>query len=128
MLRLRKAELSILFVNDRRMKALNMKYRGVNKATDVLSFPIYTSLKEIPKDNSFLLGDIVINLPKAQRQAADHGFTLNEELGWLLIHGLLHLLGYDHEKSRYQKNKMESKERELLYAITQKSIKPLAKV
>ncbi len=110
------------------MKALNMKYRGVNKATDVLSFPIYTCLKEIPKDNSFLLGDIVINLPKAQRQAADHGFTLNEELGWLLIHGLLHLLGYDHEKSRYLKNKMESKERELLYAITQKSIEPLAKV
>jgi len=99
------------------MKALNMKYRGVNKATDVLSFPIYTCLKEIPKDNSFLLGDIVINLPKAKRQAADHGFTLNEELGWLLIHGLLHLLGYDHEKSRYLKNKMRLKEKELLDVI-----------
>lgn len=94
-----------------------MKYRGVNKATDVLSFPIYTCLKEIPKDNSFLLGDIVINLPKAQRQAADHGFTLNEELGWLLIHGLLHLLGYDHEKSRYLKNKMRLKEKELFDVI-----------
>ncbi len=118
MLGLHKAELSILFVNDRRMKILNSRYRDVDRTTDVLSFPIYTSLKEIPKDNVFFLGDIVINLQKARRQASEYELTFNEEIGRLLIHGFLHLIGYDHEKSRYHKNKMEAKEKELLEAIT----------
>jgi rRNA maturation RNase YbeY len=64
------------------------------------------------------LGDIVINLHQAKRQASEHCITFNEELRLLLIHGLLHLLGYDHEKGGYQKNKMRAKEKELLDAIT----------
>jgi rRNA maturation RNase YbeY len=66
---------------------------------------------------NYVLGDIVINLHQAKRQATEHRLTFNEELGWLLIHGLLHLIGYDHEKSRYQKNKMRVKEKELLDAL-----------
>ena len=115
LLGLQKAELSILFVNDRTIKLLNRTFRGVDKTTDVLSFPqqLRTPSSELRTPN-FILGDIVINLQRAKRQAIEQGITLNEELKRLTIHGLLHLLGYDHEKSRYQKDKMESKERELL--------------
>ena len=107
------AELSILLVNDRRMKLLNRQYRSIDRATDVLSFPQTEN-----RTQNFVLGDIVINLPRAKRQAAEQGITLNKELKRLMIHGLLHLIGYDHEKSRYQKNKMRSKERELLEVLT----------
>jgi len=102
-------------VNDRTIKLLNRTFRGVDKTTDVLSFPqqLRTPSSELRTPN-FILGDIVINLQRAKRQAIEQGITLNEELKRLTIHGLLHLLGYDHEKSRYQKDKMESKERELL--------------
>jgi len=95
------------------MKLLNRQYRGIDRATDVLSFPQTEN-----RTQNFVLGDIVINLPRAKRQAAEQGITLNEELKRLMIHGLLHLIGYDHEKSRYQKNKMRSKERELLEVLT----------
>jgi len=94
------------------MRILNRQYRGVDRTTDVLSFPQieYSS-------QQFVLGDIIINLHQAKRQASEYGHTFNEELKKLLIHGLLHLIDYDHEKSRYRKNKMERKEKELLKAI-----------
>jgi len=100
------------------MRALNRQYRGIDKTTDVLSFPQQSaeSLKSTP---ALLLGDIVINLSKAQRQASEHRIPFSEELRRLIIHGLLHLVGYDHEKNRYQRRKMESKERELLRALAQ---------
>jgi len=111
-------------VNDRAIKLLNRTFRGVDKTTDVLSFPQQEGYKLQNKKGSqlksslrtphFILGDIVINLHGARRQAIEQGITLNEELKRLTIHGLLHLLGYDHEKSRYHKNKMELKERKLL--------------
>jgi probable rRNA maturation factor len=129
LLELPKAEISILLVNDSRMRILNYQYRGLDRTTDVLSFPqisdfnfcnsafrISHSAFSIPQ-SEILLGDIVINLHQTKRQAAEHGFTLDEELRLLLIHGLLHLLGYDHEKSKYQTNKMRVKEKELLDAI-----------
>jgi probable rRNA maturation factor len=146
----RKAELSILFVNDRRMRILNLQYRGVDRTTDVLSFPQIenppsppfnsplskggyrgvkrgrggvtnskiTTIKEKGyRDMPLPLGDIVINLHRAKRQAAGHGLTFNEELRWLLIHGLLHLIGYEHEKGGYNQKKMRKKERELLNTL-----------
>jgi probable rRNA maturation factor len=116
------------------MKILNRQYRGVDKTTDVVSFPQYSTeerrvqraeirtsrlqsfrtLELQTSDYRRILGDIVINLPRARKQATERGLTLDEELGRLIVHGLLHLVGYDHEKNRYQKNKMESKEKELL--------------
>jgi probable rRNA maturation factor len=122
LLELQKAELSILFVNDRTMEMLNRTYRGVDKTTDVLSFPQLSaedlkSISAIVKTSELLLGDIVINLHRAIKQAIEHGITLNEELKRLTIHGLLHLLGYDHDKNKYQKKKMELKEKELFDAL-----------
>ena len=131
LLGLHNAEVSILLVNDRRMKELNLRYRGLDNTTDVLSFPQIDNppLPPFIKGGrggimnsecltaDIVLGDIVINLHKAKRQAVERDLTFNEELSWLLIHGLLHLIGYDHEKRRCFRNKMESKERELLSAL-----------
>jgi len=101
------------------MKELNLRYRGLDKTTDVLSFSQMENVTQqsaISKQQS-ILGDIVINLHKAKRQAVEHDLTFNEELSWLLIHGILHLTGYDHKKGRYLKNKMERKEKELFDVI-----------
>lgn len=110
-------ELSLLLVNDRMSRQLNRTYRGIDMPTDVLSFPMYKSMKDIPSGEEALLGDIVINLHKAHRQARHHGNSLSDEITRLLIHGLLHLIGYDHEGNSYQAAKMRRKERELLNAL-----------
>lgn len=81
-------ELSILLTDDAQIKELNAQYRGKDYATDVLSFPM---------DDTRMLGDIVISIDTAKRQAEDAEITLNREVAFLFIHGFLHLLGYDHE-------------------------------
>jgi probable rRNA maturation factor len=96
------------------MRELNSRYRGIEKATDVLSFPLSDNVS--PKDSG-PLGDIVICVPRTQSQSREYGVRFYSELLRLLIHGLLHLLGYDHEIGAYQKRKMEKKERELLNAL-----------
>jgi probable rRNA maturation factor len=116
LLGLHKAEISVLFVNDKRMRILNRRYRGIDGTTDVLSFP----QNELISPNSgrltpdIVLGDIVISLPKTKKQAGENGLAFHQELKRLLIHGLLHLTGYDHEINRYQENKMREKTKELL--------------
>jgi probable rRNA maturation factor len=123
---LKHLEVSVLLVNDAGMKRLNLLYRGMDKTTDVLSFPLLSSenLKAESKKLSFtshlplstphlVLGDIVISLPQARRQAAEYKTTFYQELARLLVHGLLHLLGYDHEKSSYHAAKMRRLEAEL---------------
>ncbi|HSB51248.1 MAG TPA: rRNA maturation RNase YbeY [Dissulfurispiraceae bacterium] len=110
-------EISVLFVNDLQMKRLNLLYRGIDKPTDVLSFPQATGAAQWRQSDAGgpeSLGDIVINLHQAERQAIEHGRPLNRELEWLLVHGLLHLLGYDHERNRYQEKKMRTLEQEIL--------------
>ncbi len=87
-------EISFVFTTDSRIMLLNRDFRGKNKPTDVLSFPQL-------EDHSGLtttLGDVVISLPTALRQSKMYGVTLNEEILRLVIHGILHLLGFDHEK------------------------------
>ncbi|MCL4536654.1 MAG: rRNA maturation RNase YbeY [Nitrospirae bacterium] len=113
---LESAEVSVLFVNDTKMRELNRQYRGKDKTTDVLSFPQIKRFERFEQLelSPIPLGDIVINLHQAKRQAKEHGLSFYDEVSWLLIHGLLHLLGYDHEKSKYQARKMREMERELL--------------
>ena len=109
------AELSILFVGDRKMLELNRTYRGKNKTTDVLSFEagIPVSIKNRPH----ILGDIVISIPRAESQAQDADIGFYDELYRLLIHGVLHLTGYDHEISPYMARKMKKKEQEIINAL-----------
>jgi probable rRNA maturation factor len=110
------AELSILFVGDKKMRQLNTTFRGVSKTTDVLSFPQTTSHFSLPT-SQFLLGDIVINIPRAASQARESGTGFYKEVYRLLIHGILHLLGYEHEKSRHRARVMKKKEEELLKCL-----------
>jgi probable rRNA maturation factor len=120
LLGLHRAELSVLLVNDKRMRVLNRRYRGVDRTTDVLSFP-QLSASHIRAsrvtNHDFSLGDIVINLHKAKRQAAENGILFDEELKRLMIHGLLHLLGYDHERGGYAEKKMKKKSEELFHKL-----------
>jgi probable rRNA maturation factor len=89
---LSKVELSIVLVSDAQIKRLNRLYRNKDKPTDVLSFPIGEKV-----NGWLILGDIVISVDTAKRQAQELGYSLEEELKRLLVHGLVHLLGYDHE-------------------------------
>ena len=90
-------EVSILLTDDKRIRELNRDWRGKDKTTDVLSFPAGEDFLGGYKYK--LLGDIVISVPFARRQAKEIGYTPKEEILRLLIHGILHLLGYDHETS-----------------------------
>jgi probable rRNA maturation factor len=106
------AALSLSLVDDEAMRALNLKYRGRNAPTDVLSFPIADAPAEVER----LLGDVVISVETALRQAADYDAPLQREIYRLLIHGMLHLKGHDHERSA-DRRVMEREERRLADAI-----------
>lgn len=121
LLGLQRAELSVLFVGGVRMRRLNRKFRGVDSPTDVISFPMYESQKDFPSNGPFIPGDIAINIPMTALQAKRHGLSFIDEIRRLLIHGLLHLLGYDHERSKYAELKMRKKERELLGKLSPKT-------
>ncbi len=109
---LSEAEFSILLTSDPLIRSLNREYRGIDRATDVLAFSQQEG-EPVP-GNDAVLGDVVISLETARRQAEDYGASFDEEITRLLIHGLLHLLGYDHERGPEQRRKMRRKERDLL--------------
>ena len=95
---------SVAFVSDGRMKQLNHFFRGKRSTTDVLSFTHLPDDFDPDKDN---LGDIVISAEQAQKQASENGLTLKDELKQLVLHGLLHLCGYDHETDGGEMNARE---------------------
>ena len=111
------AELGILFVGDQRMRVLNRRYRGKDRTTDVLAFP----MRGVPHSSSHLLGDVVIAVPTAARQAKQGQRSLDEELTVLLVHGILHLCGYDHERSETEARRMYRRERMILRSISRLS-------
>jgi rRNA maturation RNase YbeY len=110
------SELSLALVDDDEMQRLNRDYRGKDRTTDVLAFALRegeaTGLQE-----PGMLGDVVISVPTAVRQAAERGHDLDRELAELLVHGVLHLLGYDHERSPAEARRMFGKQREVVTAI-----------
>ena len=106
------AELSILIVDDEEMTRLNLQYRQVNGSTDVLSFPMLEG--ECGDIFPELLGDVVISAPTARGMSRLHHCSLPMVLDLLLVHGILHLLGYDHERSEEEACRMEEKTLELL--------------
>jgi len=107
-------EISINFVDDEKIKQLNKQYLGKDKATNVLSFSLQEN--EYGNINPQVLGDIVISVETAQKDAVYGNLTVDQEIDFLIIHGLLHLLGYDHENTtKKETSKMRKKERELFY-------------
>lgn len=106
------AGISVSLVGDAAIREINREHRGKDKPTDVLSFP----LEPGPFSHERLLGDIVISIDTARRQAADYDAPIQREVYRLLIHGLLHVLGHDHEEAGERK-RMEVEERRLADAI-----------
>ncbi|RYG74728.1 rRNA maturation RNase YbeY [Lentibacillus lipolyticus] len=94
------AELSVIFVNNREIREINRNYRQQDRPTDVISFAMQEKSDDeadiLGEDLPLVLGDIVISVDKAKEQAEEYGHSLERELGFLTIHGFLHLLGYDH--------------------------------
>ena len=96
---------TLVFVSDRAMRDLNRRFRGLNKSTDVLSFPAERAEFEAASEAG--LGDVVISVERAEKQAAENHLSLEEELAQLVLHGLLHLCGYDHETDDGEMNRLE---------------------
>jgi rRNA maturation RNase YbeY len=97
------AEISITFVDDEKIRELNKTYRKKDAATDVLSFPMFENGEieyDDKSDEPCALGDIVISLERASAQAKEYGHGIEREVGFLCVHSVLHLLGYDHETSK----------------------------
>lgn len=102
------ADVTIGFVSDRTIRRMNKQFRGYDRATDVLSFPAANTSEHLV-DSAFgeLLGDIVISAETASRQADEAGRSLDREIDELVIHGVLHLCGYDHESDHGEMNRLE---------------------
>jgi probable rRNA maturation factor len=114
-------EVGVLWVDDTYIRTLNRDYRGKDCATDVLSFAMQDEGEDEPvmEDDplaELLLGDIVISLETAQRQAEEYGHGMDREIGFLLVHGMLHLLGYDHEEES-KRQVMRQEEEAILAAL-----------
>ncbi len=101
-----RGQVTVLLTTDAAIRRLNRRFRGKNKATDVLSFPAENLLQNV-KPAERVAGDLAISVPTARRQAAEHGHALTAELRVLILHGLLHLAGYDHEIDDGQMHRRE---------------------
>lgn len=117
------AEVSVTFVDNDAIKELNRDYRGKDAATDVLSFPISDiPAKEYeiePDTGCVVLGDIVISVERAAAQAEEFGHSFERELSFLAVHSVLHLLGYDHERSAEEDAEQRRRQEEILAGIGQ---------
>lgn len=123
-------ELSVLLTDDRGIQAANVEFRGIDRATDVLSFPAVDFTQPAgyevldgkpaayfhPESGELLLGDILISVETLQRQALEYGHGEQRELGFLVAHSMLHLLGYDHEEDE-ERRCMEEKQEAVLLAL-----------
>jgi probable rRNA maturation factor len=107
--------LTVTFIRDRAMRRLNRDYRGIDGPTDVLSFAYHEDSEAAPHDETRHIGDVVISVETAERYARELVLSFDREIEHLLIHGALHLAGYDHETDSGEMNKLERKlRRELL--------------
>lgn len=104
---------SLVLVSDKKIRELNRLWRGFDKATDVLSFPI--ELEPPEKELPYELGEIVVSLDTARAQAEEHGHSFDRELAFLIVHGMLHILGFDHE-SKADEKEMFGRQRKILQA------------
>ena len=109
-------EISVRFVDDEEIHALNLQYRNVDRSTDVLSFPLgEDGVYDINySTGAKMLGDIVISVEHAIEQAKTYGHSLQREIGFLTVHSMLHLLGYDHEAGGIEQVRMREKEETIL--------------
>ncbi len=103
-------EVSILLVDNEQIKGLNSKHRKKDTPTDVLSFPLLSEFDTLPEDEIIYLGDIVISVERAMEQAKEYGHSFKREIGFLIAHSILHLLGYDHMTDEDEKHMIEKQD------------------
>ena len=120
-------ELSLLITDDATVRDLNKKYRGKDKTTDVLSFALEADKRGdaaagfvMPPEEMVHLGEVIVSYPKAAEQAAERNRAVEDELALLVVHGVLHLLGYDHDKPARERE-MRSLEQRVLSAVQGRS-------
>ena len=114
-------EFSVSFVDREEIKELNSTYRGVDKVTDVLSFPQFEDFSEFPEDQIICLGDIVICEDRAKEQAEEFGHSYEREIIYLFTHSVLHILGYDHMDEE-EKAEMREREEEVMTELKLKRV------
>jgi probable rRNA maturation factor len=114
-----KTEISLVIVSNKKIKELNKKYRGIDQATDVLSFGKTKKFFIEPPDKILHLGEIFISYQKAKTQAIQHRHSIKKEIAFLFIHGILHLLGYDHARKNETKE-MKDLEDKILSSLFKK--------
>ncbi|HBI52821.1 MAG TPA: rRNA maturation RNase YbeY [Ruminococcaceae bacterium] len=113
-------EVSLTFTDNAGIREVNRKYREIDRETDVLSFPMTDEGEDFtvdPETGCFMLGDIVISLEKALTQAEEYGHSFKREVAFLTVHSMLHLLGYDHERSEEEEREMFGKQDIVLEAM-----------
>lgn len=111
-----RAEISLTLVSLEEIRELNRDYRDVDRETDVLSFPQFEGVEDIPEFGELCLGDVVICLDKVEEQAKEFGHSFERELIYLFVHSMLHLLGYDHMEEE-EKALMRQREEAVMNAI-----------
>ena len=117
-----KAEISVMLTDNQGIRTLNAEHRNIDSATDVLSFPMFeydqdgNIIQDYEDSDDLCLGDIVISLERAAEQAKEYGHSLNREVGFLVVHSMLHLLGYDHMEPD-EEAEMFQLQREILNSI-----------
>ncbi len=113
------AEVSVTFCDNEYIRGLNAEFRNIDRATDVLSFPLYEDgdFDPVECEGGAVLGDIVISLERAKEQAEEIGNSFYREVAFLAVHSTLHLLGYDHERSREDEEKQCARQRKIMESI-----------
>ena len=114
-------EVSVTFTDNKQIRALNKQFRNIDRATDVLSFPLFDyegESDEPPVDElTGMLGDIVLSLEQAEKQAEEYGHSFEREAAFLTVHSMLHLLGYDHETGEEDEADMRRRQSEIMEAL-----------
>ncbi len=110
-------EVSVTFTDNEGIRELNAAHRNIDRATDVLSFPLFEKEELADASDGDALGDIVISLERAREQANEYGHSFEREVAFLTVHSMLHLLGYDHEISEADEKEMFFKQEEILKTI-----------
>lgn len=108
----RPCEVSVTLVDNEAIRDMNRESRGIDRATDVLSFPIFD--EDFDDGEAAILGDIVLSLEKAEEQAEAYGHSMEREIAFLTVHSMLHLLGYDHEEGKAEESEMFALQEKIL--------------
>ena len=113
------AEVDVSLVDSEQIRAINLEQRQLDMPTDVLSFPLGENgeYDQNPATGAYMLGDIVISMERAQAQAEEYGHTFQREVGYLTVHSMLHLLGYDHVQGGLEAVRMREKEEAVMLSV-----------